>query len=459
MERKMMGTLKKWKDDPDKVALLVIGARQVGKTYIIDQFGKSQYENYLKLDMRKDPSLREIFVSQNIDSIISKLTSAFPKYRVEKGESLLFIDEIHDCPDAILAMRSIVLDGRIDIIGASTPIELTDNVPRSYPVGQVHEVEMHGLDFEEYLWATGMTHAETQVIRRHVSERAPFSLLDADTFTIKERFRQYLIVGGMPDMVRRSLTGNGLDAVIKAQGKMIGNWRRNMESAGDCRIKRIFDLIPETLSRKNKKLRYKDIENKDHISARDYDGPICWLKESQYVNVCYKLNSIERPLLSSSNPSSLKMYLVDTGLLVNMLGAEARKYIRSGDLNYNEGAIGENAICEMLAKCGITAYCYDKTGEARIDFIAEIGKDLCAIAFDAKYHPGARALNKLKAMDSGKNITRWIVFTESGNLMVYEGVEYYPIYCAAFADSISKVPEMELLRADPDVVISPDRGS
>lgn len=135
MERKMMGTLKKWKDDPDKVALLVIGARQVGKTYIIDQFGKSQYKNYLKLDMRKNPSLREIFVSQDIDSIISKLTSAFPKYRVEKGESLLFIDEIHDCPDAILAMRSIVLDGRIDIIGASTPIELTDNAPMSYPVG------------------------------------------------------------------------------------------------------------------------------------------------------------------------------------------------------------------------------------------------------------------------------------------------------------------------------------
>lgn len=110
MERKMMDTLKQWREAPDKKALLVIGARQVGKTYIIDQFGKSQYKNYLKLDMRKDPSLREIFASQDIDSIISELASRFPGYRVEKGESLLFVDEIHDCPDATLAMRSIVLE-------------------------------------------------------------------------------------------------------------------------------------------------------------------------------------------------------------------------------------------------------------------------------------------------------------------------------------------------------------
>lgn len=458
MERKIMDTLKKWRDTPDKKALLVIGARQVGKTYIIDQFGKSQYKNYLKLDMRKDPSLREIFASQDIDSIISELSSRFPGYRVEKGESLLFVDEIHDCPDATLAMRSIVLDGRIDIIGASTPIEYSQTVPRSYPIGQVHEVEMHGLDFEEYLWATGMTRAETQEIRRHVSTRAMFRMRDADAVAeIEERFRQYLIVGGMPDIVRRFLTGNGLDPVIKAQEKMIGNWRRNMESTGDCRIRRIFDLIPETLSKKSKKLRYKDIEGKDRTSASDYDAPIHWLKESQYVSTCYKLDSIERPLLSSRNRSSLKMHLMDTGLLVNMLGIQARKAIRNEELDFSEWAVAENVVGEALAKCGITAYYYDKTGEGKAAFIAEIGRDLCAISFG---HSGARALLKLRETESGKNITRWIVFLESGNLVTYnDGVEHYPLFCAAFADSLSEVPEMKLLRADPNMVISPDRGS
>ena len=458
MERKMMGTLKQWRETPDKKALLVIGARQVGKTYIIDQFGKSQYKNYLKLDMRKDPSLRKIFASQDIDSITSELASRFPGYRVEKGESLLFVDEIHDCPDATLAMRSIVLDGRIDIIGASTPIEYSQTVPKSYPIGQVHEVRMHGLDFEEYLWATGMTHADTQAIRRRISDKTPYRMCDADTVaTIEERFRQYLIVGGMPDMVRRFLTGNGLDPVIKAQEKMIGNWRRNMESTGDLRMRRIFDLIPETLSRKSKKLRYKDIEDKDRASASDYDIPLYWLKESQYVSICYKLNSIECPLLSSRNRSGLKMHLMDTGLLVNMLGAQARKAIRNNELDFNEWAIAENAVGEALAKCGISAYYYDNTGEGKATFIAEIGRDLCAIAFD---YSGARALLKLMKTESGKNIKRWIVFCESGPILVArDGIEYYPLFCAAFADSLSEVPEIKLLRADPNVIISPDRGS
>ncbi len=459
MKRKMMDTLKEWKDDSRRVALLVTGARQVGKTYIIDQFGKSQYKNYLKLDMRKDPSLREIFTTQDIDSIISRLTSRFPKYRIEKGDSLLFVDEIQDCPNATLAMRSIVLDSRIDIIGASTPIEYSQSAPRSYPVGRVHEVRMYGLDFEEYLWATGMTLAETQAIRRHVSGKIPFSMSDTTTITtIEKRFQEYLIVGGMPDIVRRFLTGNGLDPVIKAQEKIIGNWRRNLESAGDCR-KIIFDLIPETLSGKSKKIRFKDIENRDRVGAKDYDDPIFWLKESQYVSLCYKLNAIKCPLRLSRSRSSLKMYLMDTGLLVNMFGSQARRAIKDKELNYKEGAIGENAICEMLSKCGIDAYYYDKTGEGKADFVAKIGCDLCAIAFDSRHHPGERHLRKLMKTDSGKNVTRWIVFSESDNLMTWDGVEYYPLFCAAFADSMSAVPEIELLTADPNMVISPERES
>ncbi len=461
MERKMMAVLKDWKEDPDKKALLVKGARQIGKTYIIDEFGASQYENYVKLDMKNDTSLHEIFQTQDADSVIFRLTSVFREFHIEEGQSLVFIDEIQECPNAIMAMKPLVVDGRLHVIGSGSMLGVQYKPPKSYPVGYVHEIEMHALDFEEYLWALGMSHEQTDDIRKHVSERKPF-----DPFVLrvlKDYYRQYLIIGGMPEPVSLSLKKKGLAPVFESQDDIINGYRQDIAAYAkdeiSVNVQHLFDLIPDELSRVNKRLYFKDIENKDNVGIREYQEPVDWLDGSRIANLCYRLNSIERPLKRNRSASIFKMYLLDTGLLVNMLGNTTRLAMTDDDISVNEGAVAENSVCEMLWKCGIHPYYYEKPGEVEIDFIAEIGKDLCAIEVKSGKKRRARSLKKLMALESGKNITRWIKFEYSNIMVTEDGVEHYPLFCAAFADSLSEVPEIKLSRADPKMVISPDHES
>ncbi len=461
MERKMMAVLEKWKDDPDKKALLVKGAGQVGKTYIIDAFGASHYKYYVKLDMKADTRLHDIFQTQDAESVIFRLTSVFREFHIEEGQSLVFIDEIQECPNAIMAMKPLVADGRLHIIGSGSMLGVQYKPPRSYPVGYVHEIEMHALDFEEYLWALGMSHDQTEDIRKHVSEKEPF-----DPYILrmlKDCYRQYLIIGSMPKPVSVSLEKNGLAPVFESQDDIINGYRKDMiaYTRGGIRInvQRMFELIPDELSRVNKRFYFKDIEDRNNVGIREYQEPVDWLDGSGYVNICYRLNSIERPLKSHGSSSIFKMYLMDTGLLVNMYGNSTEVAMSDDDTSVNEGAITENSVCEMLTKCGIRPFYYEKPAEVEVDFIAEIGKDLCAIEVKSGKKRRAKSLKKLMALESGKNITRWIKFEYSNIMVTEDGVEHYPLFCAAFADSLSEVPEIKLLRADPNMIISPDRGS
>ncbi len=461
MERKMMAVLEKWKDDPDKKALLVKGAGQVGKTYIIDAFGASHYKYYVKLDMKADTRLHDIFQIQDAESVIFRLTSVFREFHIAEGQSLVFIDEIQECPNAIMAMKPLVADGRLHIIGSGSMLGVQYKPPRSYPVGYLHEIEMHALDFEEYLWALGMSHDQTEDIRKHVSEKEPF-----DPYILrmlKDCYRQYLIIGSMPKPVSVSLEKNGLAPVFESQDDIINGYRKDMiaYTRGGIRInvQRMFELIPDELSRVNKRFYFKDIEDRNNVGIREYQEPVDWLDGSGYVNICHRLNSIERPLKSHGSSSIFKMYLMDTGLLVNMYGNSTEVAMSDDDTSVNEGAITENSVCEMLTKCGIRPFYYEKPAEVEVDFIAEIGKDLCAIEVKSGKKRRAKSLKKLMALESGKNITRWIKFEYSNIMVTEDGVEHYPLFCAAFADSLSEVPEIKLLRADPNVIISPDRGS
>lgn len=450
MERKIEKILEDWKNDGHRKALMIKGARQVGKTYSISRFGESNFEYYLRLDLRDEKFEEDFWKGQSKD-IIRRITRRYTHFRAEKGKSLLFLDEIQDCPEAISALKTLADDGTLAVVCSGSLLGLYEKSPRRYPVGYIHEETMHPLDFEEYLWAIGMTHDQTEEIKEHVSQKRPFD--PPDLHTLEDYYRQYLIVGGMPEVVSRSCDSDNAEDYIEAQDDIINGYEQDILAyAGDLKddAMMILKLVPTELGRPNKRLRFKDIGG-NNKGMREFREPIDWVEGSRFVTVCHRLSAIDRPLKGYSRESMIKMYLVDTGLLIRLYGDGTVEAMMRDDLSVNEGAIAENSVCQMLHACGIVPYYYEIDQEVEVDFICEIGTDLCAIEVKSGKKRRARSLKKLMGMESGKKVTRWIKF-EYGNIMMTEdGVEHYPLFCAAFADLLCPRTVFKPKKADPNI--------
>ncbi len=438
MKRKIKSKLIEWKNSEDHVALLITGARQVGKTYIIEEFGKENYPNFLTINLMSE-SFEDGFWKGNASQLIQKITLRYSGFNIEKGESLLFLDEIQESPDAMIALKTLVAEGTLDIIASGSLLGMQEKSPKSYPVGYVHEIRMHPMDFEEYLWALGMSEELTAYIRDHVSSSEPFDV--HELHAIEEHYRRYLVIGGMPRPVLRSIESDDSGKFQEAQDDIIEGYRKDILAYADESIRgdvlRLLEIIPSELGKRNKRLMFKDIDGISNRGIREYREPIDWVSGSNFVTICRRLGAIERPLPKNASGSMFKMYMTDTGLLVRMYGESTVQAMMRKDLSVNEGAIAENSVCQMLTACGLKPYYYEVDKEVEVDFIAEIGAEICAIEVKSGKHRRARSLKKLMEMDSGKAVDRWIKF-ENGNIMITDdGVEHYPLFCAAFADLLA----------------------
>ena len=449
MERKIEKVLEIWKNADQKKALMIKGARQVGKTYSISRFGENNYEYFLRLDLR-DEEFEEGFWKGQSRDIIRRITRRYTDFRAERGKSLLFLDEIQDCPEAISALKTLANDVTMDVICSGSLLGLYEKSPKRYPVGYVHEEVMHPLDFEEYLWAIGMTHDQTEEIREHVSQKKPFD--PPILHIIENYYRQYLIIGGMPEVVLKSCNSDNAGEYIKAQDDIINGYEQDILAyAGNLKddALKILRLVPTELGKPNKRLMFKDIDG-DNKGMREFREPIDWIEGSRFITVCRRLSAIDRPLKGHSRENMIKMYLVDTGLLIRMYGGNTVEAMLRNDLSVNEGAIAENSVCQMLHACGITPYYYEVDQEVEVDFICEIGTDICAMEVKSGKKRRARSLKKLMEIGSGKNVNRWIKFEYGNILMTDDGVEHYPLFCAAFADLLSPSTVFKPMKADPD---------
>lgn len=429
---------------------MILGARQVGKTYIVNKFGES-YTHYLNIDLSEE-SFDDGFWTGSAEDILRRITGRYPSFRIEAGESLLFLDEIQDCDGAFSSLKTLTKNGHVDVICSGSFLGIQERAPKRYPVGYVHEVEMHPMDFEEYLWALGFSHEQTSDIRGHMSSATPF---DPSMLHILEGYyRQYLIVGGMPLPVLTSIESLNSGDYMEAQDDILNGYERDiMAYAGSARddALRLLRLIPMELGKPNKRLMFKDIDGRPNTGIREYREPVNWIEGSRLVNACHRLTSIERPLRRNSRDNMFKMYLVDTGLLVRLYGQGTVEAMMRSDLSVNEGAIGENSVCQMLRSCGLRPFYYEVDKEVEVDFIVEIGSEICAVEVKTGKKRRARSMKKLMEMDAGKEISRWIKF-EYGNIMkTDDGVEHYPLFMAAFADLLVEPTRVELSKADPDL--------
>lgn len=411
IKRKMYKYLINWKQKKDKSALIIKGARQVGKSYLVREFGRNEYESYIEINFLKNPLYKNIFKGDlSAEEIFKRLSAYIPNLKIIPFKTLLFLDEIQVCAEARTAIKFLVEDGSVDVISSGSLLGLSyledddKNVtePTSLPVGYEEQITMYSLDFEEFLWAKGYNDDAIAYLKDfYISNKeVPKELNDK----YLELFREFMIVGGMPEVVQTFIDTNNFQEASKIQGKILADYQddisKHAKGQEKIKVRQCYDSIPKQLAKEYKKFQYSVVEKGK--TSKKYGGSIKWLCDSSLVNKCSNVNEAYIPLLAYEMDDQFKLYLNDTGLLLYLYGPETKLAILNNTLKGNaKGGIYENIISEALLKRGYKLYYYKtQNSSMEIEFVIEKNGEVIPIevkagndstpslnSFINKYHP------------------------------------------------------------------------
>ena len=373
LKRKIDNYLLKWKNSSDKVPLLIKGARQCGKTTSILNFAKNNYKNVVYINFIERPELKSIFGDTlDVSVIINKMTSLYGMSIDASGkDTIIIFDEIQNCGNARTALKFFKIDGRFDVIatGSLLGVRGVGEDVISVPVGYEEQIMMYPLDFEEFLWAYGINDEVIENLKNKFENEIP---VDTSTHErMKKIFLDYIIVGGMPQVVSEYIKNKNYDNVLKLQKSIINDYRDDVvkyaKNSNKIKILECFDSIASQLSKENKKFQYSLI--KKGAKSRDYQDSVEWLIEAGIVVKCNNLNALELPLDGNKNDDIYKIYMQDIGLLVSMFEEGTQFDVLNNKLYTYKGALFENVVADILSKNGRKLYYYRKDSGLEIDFV------------------------------------------------------------------------------------------
>lgn len=444
LKRKIMNRLLEWKSQAKHKCLIVRGQRQVGKTYIIEQFGKT-YPHFIEINFVKNPSLKQIFEGDlDTKNIISKMKLYFDPELFVPGSTLIFIDEIQECKAARSSLKFFTENGEYDVVCSGSNIGIDEMCDEklgyfSAPVGYESSMTMFGLDFEEFLWSAKVPEEAISEVKGLI--RTHSEIPSAYLSVFESHFRDFMTIGGMPEAVQRFVDTRDYTEARKPILELVSSAKADMTkyNIGVDRLKTVecYDSIPYQLDQTNKKFMYSRVNGEgSRKSAEKYMRNLLWIKAAGYGNFCYSLYSLDKPLGRMKNQSSFRIYLSDTGILTNLYGMNTVRAVQSSDYSYNLGAIAENSVCECLVKSGYEPYYYSKSSEKNrmeIDFIVEADDKIIAIEVKSGKSRSAPSINKLD-----DSVVTDKVMLRTGNCRCESGdIKGYPLFAAAFFDCIS----------------------
>ena len=377
--RKIENVLQSWLGDPSHKPLVVKGVRQCGKTSSIVDFAHKHFKHVVYLDFREHPDYKKFFTPNlEVDAIIMRITAAMPSVEIEDGETCFVFDEIQDCPKARGSLKYFYLDGRYEVMctgsllgvnGYKTQEEKKEEEEASIPVGFEDIVEMYPMDFEEWLWANGIKDMHFEYLRKCLVSETPVEEALHERF--RELLHQYVVVGGMPEVVTTFLDTKQIGKVLAVQRRIVDEYKSDMAkyaaTAYKSRIRECFESIPAQLAREYKKFSYTMVRKGGR--GRDYAGSLQWIEDAGIVRRCYNTRITELPLDGQRISSEFKVYMADIGLLIAMLEEGTQSSILQGDLLSYHGAIKENLVADIFGKMGRKLYYYHKDGGVELDFL------------------------------------------------------------------------------------------
>lgn len=418
-------------------ALLVTGARQIGKTYSIRQFGKT-FKSFVEINFIERPEAVELFKGAKNSSDILFRLSTISSVPLIKGETLVFFDEVQQCPDIVTAIKFLVDEGsyRYILSGSLLGVELKDL--RSEPVGYMGVKDMFPLDFEEFISCIGLNNSVIESLRNAWLHRTAI-----DEFVhnkIMELFRLYLVVGGMPAAVSKYIESNNLQEVMAVQQDIIRLYKRDIaqyDPENKLYIEEIFNLIPPELNAKNKRFVLKRLN--EHAKFDRVENSFLWLTNAGVALPVYNVEEPKIPLLLARSRNLFKLFQSDIGLLASQYAEGIQMRIIKGDKDINFGSIYENAVAQELVAHGITSYYYNNKKRGELDFVIELnGKVLPIEVKSGKDYETHRALSNI--MDCNEyDLPEAIVFNND-NLRTVGNIVYAPIYMAMFLEKNNIAP-------------------
>ena len=405
--RKIISELNEWRKGTHHEALLIKGARQVGKTTIIREFAKRHYPYFVEINFEMSPLAKQAF-GGNLDAntIITQLSLMGFGPFVEH-ETLVFFDEIQSCPAARTAIKFLVEDGRFDYIESGSLLGLNYRDVSSYPVGFERTVNMYPLDFEEFLWAKGVSgQAIEQII---VSLQKRESLNDFMHNRLMDYYREYLITGGMPEVVNTYIGNPDFSLTLMQQRKILTGYRDDIAKyAGrdKAKAKMFFDAVPAELSKEKKRFFIADIEKK--AGAGKYENAAEWLRDAGIAYFSYNTHNLLLPLEQYEKRNLYKVFLVDTGLLCAMWDEPIQWDIIRGGIDINEGALTENFVAAELVRQGYSLHYYDRKSRQELDFLISARNKIDVIEVksgkDYKHHASLDSISSTGNNHIGQKI-------------------------------------------------------
>ena len=408
LKRKFYEFLKAWKSNHKQECLLVKGARQIGKTYLVEKLGREEYESFIEFNFILDPTACGIFDgSLMAEDLQVKISAFIGSQRLIPGKTLIFLDEIQECPNARTALKSFALDGRYDVIASGSLLGIKYRSkkrrekaePKSIAVGYERQVTMHSLDFEEFLWAKGIGPEVIESLKVFFCRREMVPPVLNDR--LGGYLREYMLVGGMPAVVKAYIARGDFGPVQEEQEKILSAYiddiHKYAEKVDVPKIESCYRAIPRILAKGNRKFKYSEVEKNG--SERKFGESIEWLKDAALAPMCENVVVPEVPLSANVRDGWFKLYLSDIGLLSALYGLETKGLLFSGRLVGNaKGGLYENLIAGMLERNGYPLRYYKTVdGTREVEFVIE--KDGGVVPIEVKSSNGATvSLNETLGM-------------------------------------------------------------
>ena len=399
LKRKFYNKLLDWKKKSNKRPLFVRGARQIGKTYIIDYFGKTNYSCYIYINFLENSDYKRIFDGAlDAATIYSRMSLMIQSARFSENDTLIFLDEIQECGNARTALKFLAQDARYDIVVSGSLLGVQYKNVKSIPVGYEEPVTMHSLDFEEYLWAKGYSQEQISALQDSFAERRKVDDLINDV--LHRELREYMVIGGMPAVVQSFVQNRNFAEVDEIQRQIVSDYLDDiMNYAPDVekpKIRNCFLSIPRQLARENENRKFKYAEVEKGVGARKFINSVEWLRGASMAEMAHNLTAPLFPLSAYEDGSAFKLYLSDIGILSSLYGFETKAAIINQTIRGSvKGALYENLIATGLVRRGYALrYLQDRRIPMEVEFLLE--KDGKVVPLEVKASNASTAsLNRL----------------------------------------------------------------
>ena len=433
LKRKATKDIKKWVESKDRKCLVVQGARQTGKTYIIERFAEENYEEYVEINFKQMPSARDIFSGDlTVDNMVMAMRFRFPEKKIVPGKTMIFLDDIQECQEALTSLKFWALDNRFDVIASDSLLGIDYKRASSYPVGYVDYLKMDGLDFEEFLWGMGITGDMIETLRGYLESRT--AILEAIHSQMMAYYRQYVAIGGMPEAVSKYAETRDFRDVDRIQRNLLQGYLYDIAhyATAEEKVKAekcYLSLAKQLLDKENHKFQYKEVERGGR--AQKYYSSIEWLLRADMIHICKRVTDIKFDLDDYARDDFFRAYTTDLSLLMAMKDFSLKQHIVENTLEGNsKGGMYECAVADALYKKGHRLYFYkNDTSQKEIDVI--IQKDGSVVPIEVK--SGQGKANSLKSVMKKNKDIPWGYKFADGNIGVSDDrIITLPLYMAAF---------------------------